>query len=113
MRAEGKNAPATSATLPGPAAPDEIDAVASAIDGGLPRELVASLTRHNGSGAFAVPPTHQLGDARLVVAEYRAHRQTDESRGGPDHRRWWCSRWVPDAEAVWDMEELNRRHGFG
>ncbi len=88
------NAPGSYAELPPPATPGGVQEAQDAVGCAFPAELVASLARHDGSGEFALPPHHQLYDARLIATEYRVYRRVDQGRR-PGQRTWWESRWIP------------------
>lgn len=179
------NAPASYASLPAAADPAAIWAVEEAIGFSLPEELVASLSRHDGSGEFLLlPVAHRLSDVRMIGDEYLGNRRfaswepgwipfaydesgnslfvsrdggetfhrvgvkDKDSNGSFDRHPAFASvtallecvaqalddgmidiwgEWEPvvddegfldwrepeaDGDVIWDMEEMNRRHGF-
>ncbi|RPK89443.1 MULTISPECIES: SMI1/KNR4 family protein [Streptomyces] len=99
------HAPAAYDSLPGPAVPDEIRSTEQVIGRALPREMVDSLSRHNGSGEFVLPNFHRLNDVNMIAVECMEYRRIeDERRMGvetsalpPGGFFYWNPLWTPFA----------------
>jgi cell wall assembly regulator SMI1 len=113
------HAPATAATLAGPAPDAEISQTQQAIGVPLPAELVASLRRHDGTtgarqDAFTLPPYYDLLSAPEIAGEARSLCQVLASVGADGNvGSWWHGQFVPVAEFDGDSLFLDQRTGSG
>ncbi|MFF0449006.1 SMI1/KNR4 family protein [Streptomyces sp. NPDC004609] len=107
------NAPASYASLPAPADPEALrSAQAAGLD--FPEELLASLSRHDGSGEFILPVFHRLSSARSIADEYQRlclveferHQQEKNHHGQSPNDPvpipqegyyYWSPEWLPFA----------------
>lgn len=114
------HAPATAATLAGPATPEQISAAQHGIGVPLPADLVASLLRHDGvtpgrPGTFTLPPffeplsAHGIGTEAAMMCEVLTSLGEDSAVGS-----WWHGQFVPVAvDNGGDSLFLDQRTGTG
>ncbi|MFJ6695376.1 SMI1/KNR4 family protein [Streptomyces sp. NPDC091272] len=60
----------------------------------VPKDLVASLRRHDGSGEGLLPGNHRLSGAAEIARDYEWWIGS-EQRDIPDELRYWRSSWLP------------------
>ncbi|MDL5206137.1 SMI1/KNR4 family protein [Streptomyces sp. ALI-76-A] len=90
-----ENASASYASLPHPAHELTVEAAEDSCGLVFPRDLVISLRRHDGSGAFVLPGNYVLFTVNEIVTMYAECCAAEP--GVPEESRYWRSVWLPIA----------------